>query len=273
MTDVVERYRSSALLAPHARARVMTPALGPVDVHWHDFYELSVVLEGRATHVLNGVPGALGPGSAFVLSPADLHEIRPHDGQALRCYNLVIDPDDVETLLDRLATGVTFPLVAEGCLDLASDLERLARELDDSSPEASVTAAALVTCLLVALVRRGLTLQGSQRVPAGHEGVRRAVRYVDRHFREPLSLADVAGLAHLSPNYFSERFHEVTGSSFQHYLQDRLLRFAHSLLQGTGLGVTEICHAAGFSDLSHFGRLYRRRFDTAPNQGRKRHDM
>jgi AraC-like DNA-binding protein len=96
-------------------------------------------------------------------------------------------------------------------------------------------------------------------------GIARAVLYVDHHFREPLTLADVAAQAHLSPNYFSERFRDFTGTSFQAYLQQRRLRFARSLLAATDLGVTEACHAAGFNSVSHFGRAYRRRYGQAPS--------
>src|SRR4051794_33836121 len=54
VTDLVERYRVESLLSPDLGARVMTPALGRVDVHWHDYYELSLVVEGEAVHVVNG---------------------------------------------------------------------------------------------------------------------------------------------------------------------------------------------------------------------------
>lgn len=80
---------------------------------------------------------------------------------------------------------------------------------------------------------------------------------------EPLTLAGVAAEACLSPHYFSERFCAATGTPFQSYLQDLRLRFARSLLTATGLGVTEVCHAAGFNSLSHFGRTYRRRYGEA----------
>ena len=92
-----------------------------------------------------------------------------------------------------------------------------------------------------------------------------AVLYVDRHFRESLTLADVAARAHLSPNYFSERFRQYTGTSFQLYLQECRLRFARSLLASTSLSVSEVCHAAGFNSLSHFGRAFRRRYGVAPS--------
>ena len=121
-------------------------------------------------------------------------------------------------------------------------------------------------CLVVELARQQrVETAADDHRPGVADELRAAVRYVDRHFREPISLADAARRAHLSPNYFSERFRRYTGTSFQLYLQERRLRFACSLLTSTSLSVTEVCHAAGFNSLSHFGRAYRRRYGTAPS--------
>ena len=130
---------------------------------------------------------------------------------------------------------------------------------------------ALLRCILIEFARR--CAPSPERdvraaAPSGDSAVRRAVLYGDHHFREPLSLADVAAQAHLSVNYFSDRFREVTGTSFQSYLQQRRLRFARSLLASTDLGVTEICHASGFNSLSHFGRAFRRAYGRTPSDVR-----
>jgi len=90
--------------------------------------------------------------------------------------------------------------------------------------------------------------------------ITRAVLYVDRHFRQPLTLKAVAAQAHLSRNYFSGRFRDVTGTSFQTYLQQRRLHFARSLLASSRLGMSEVCHASGCNSVSHFSRAYRLRY-------------
>lgn len=76
MTDPVERFSVASLLPPDRRARVMVPELRTVDVHWHDYYELALVVRGEADHEVNGETRTIGPGSAFLLSPADFHAIR-----------------------------------------------------------------------------------------------------------------------------------------------------------------------------------------------------
>jgi AraC-like DNA-binding protein/mannose-6-phosphate isomerase-like protein (cupin superfamily) len=272
VTDLVERFSVESLLLPDLGARVMRPRLRTVDVHWHDYYELSLVLSGEAEHVVNGAARTIGRGSAFLLSPADFHSIRATGHEPLTCYNTVIDPSVMERQLAALGTPAVdgFPWQTEDFLDAEPDFRRLQDEFEEPRLGSARVIEALVACLVVELARRS-DIEDDRRPPhppAGDDDLRAAVLYVDRHFREPLTLGAAAAQAHLSPNYFSERFRQYTGTSFQLYLQERRLRFARSLLASTGLTVTEVCHAAGFNSLSHFGRAYRRRYGDAPSARR-----
>lgn len=268
MTDPVERFSVEALAVPVLGVRVMRPRLRMVDVHWHDYYELSLVVSGEADHVVNGETHGLAPGDAFLLSPADFHAIRSRGDEPLTCYNIVLSAELMERQLEAVgAPGLDgFPWLVSGFDDTAADFERLQRELEEPRLGSVRVAEAIVACLVVELARRGGVDDPRRAVPASTDAaLRAAVLYVDRHFREPLTLAGVAATAHLSPHYFSERFHAVAGASFQSYLQERRLRFARSLLAATALSVTEVCHAAGFNSLSHFGRAYRRRYGVPPS--------
>jgi AraC-like DNA-binding protein len=243
--------------------------LRSIGVHWHDFYELVYVVHGNAEHSVNGVREQVGPGSVFLLTPTDFHALRATGEQPLTCYNVVIDVRVADRLLDEVLPGAKGwpPCAVEGWTDARSDFERLWRESQSAQPGAVALTESIVACSLIELGRSWHKQNGFVPEPLSDVAadLRRAVVFVDRHFREPLALADVAAQAHLSPNYFSERFRQATGSPFQAYLQARRLRFARSLLASTDLGVTEVCHAAGFQSPSHFGRAYRRRYGEPPS--------
>jgi AraC-like DNA-binding protein/mannose-6-phosphate isomerase-like protein (cupin superfamily) len=271
--EPVERYTVDGLLARDAEIRVMRPELGPVAVHWHDFYELGFVIAGTARHVLNGQERFVRPGSVFLLTPTDFHELDPTSGSPLTCYNVVIDAAVAERQLDELVPSRAGwpPAEVEDFYEAEADFRRLWDESSASRPGSPALMEAVLRCIVIELIRRRGPTPVSpehERLSGAQAEIRRAVLYVDRHFREPLTLASVAAQAHLSPNYFSERFRESTGTPFQAYLQHRRLRFARSLLASTSLGVTEVCHAAGFNSPSYFGRAYRRRYGEAPSAGR-----
>jgi len=268
--DQLERYTADQLLVPATQTTILHQQLDRTGVHWHDYYELVYVLDGTAEHVVNGVHHELGPGSMFLLTPADFHEIIPADGKPLTCYNVVIDPSaldgqQLQELLPDVSDG--FGWRVSGYREAEADFTRLWRESQQQRPGTAALMQALLRCILIEFARRCDDAPGAQRdrCTRPDSGIQRAILYIDHHFREPLTLAEVAAQAHLSPNYFSERFRAFTGTSFQAYLQQRRLRFARSLLAATGMGVTEACHAAGFNSVSHFGRAYRRRYGQAPS--------
>jgi AraC-like DNA-binding protein/mannose-6-phosphate isomerase-like protein (cupin superfamily) len=250
---------------------VQVPELTAVGVHWHDYYELGYVLEGDATHVVNGVPQQASPGTAFLLSPADLHAIEPSGPRPLRVLNAVLHPRLVEQTLESVVPveQVGLPWSTAALPEAAEDVRRICAETARRDAGWDVVVESALRAVVVHLARRAADGGAvDQSGPAG-EGppahVRRALHYVERHFREPLTLAQVAGVAHLSPHWFSEQFRRTTGESFQAFLKRRRLQFARALLESTELGVTEVCHAAGFSDPSYFGRAYRDRYGVAPS--------
>jgi len=269
MEDRLERYIAEDLLAPRSRLAVKRQQVHHVGVHWHDFYELAYVVDGQAEHRVNGVRHELFAGGGFLLTPADFHELNAVGDQPLSYYNVIIDPSLLDSRADELfASGLHRPVCAvRDMAGLEDDFGRLWQEFQWDRPGAVPMRQALLECILVEF-GRGCTAQavGHLSPTSGDQaGIKRAVLFVDHHFREPLTLAGVAAQAHLSPNYFSERFRDFTGIPFQAYLQQRRLGFARSLLASTHLGVTEVCHAAGFNTLSHFGRAYRARYGESPS--------
>lgn len=275
----IERFDIDQLLAADAgeptvsRQRsfaVQVPELGRVAVHWHDYYELGYVLDGHAVHVVNGTAQRLAPGTVFLLSPADFHAIEPPGSRRLFLVNAVLHPELVERTLEtvRPSGDPRLPWVTSSLPEAAGLMSRVCDETSARGPGWDVVVESALRTVLVELARnRGDGAAGDD-VPSGaggSAGVRRAVRFVERHFREPLTLAQVAAVAHLSPNWFSEQFRHATGDSFQSYLRRRRLRFARALLESTDLGVTEVCHAAGFNDPSYFGRAYRAQYGVPPS--------
>ena len=98
--------------------------------------------------------------------------------------------------------------------------------------------------------------------PARH--LLRAKDLVDARYFEPITVADMARVAALSPAYFSREFHRTYGESPHQYLLTRRLERAAALLRNTDRTVTEICVAVGLSSLGSFTTSFRRIYGVAP---------
>lgn len=91
-----------------------------------------------------------------------------------------------------------------------------------------------------------------------------AVAFILQRVNQPVTLAEVAQVAHLSPSRFRHLFVQETGMPLRTYvLWRRLLHVWVLLMQGETLSAA--AHAAGFADSAHLSRTSRVMFGMAPS--------
>lgn len=94
--------------------------------------------------------------------------------------------------------------------------------------------------------------------------MRRVCEYIDQHFAERIQIAELAGIASLSVYHFARQFRLSAGVTPHMYITRKRIEVARTMLLQTDLSVTEIALAAGFSDQSHFTRIFRHSTGTTP---------
>lgn len=106
---------------------------------------------------------------------------------------------------------------------------------------------------------------------AGQKLVMMAKTYVQSHLSEDFDARAVARHCHTSYYHFSRTFKQVYGETFSEFLQKTRVSTAARLLAGAGSNVTQACYDAGFRDLSHFSRMFRRYMGVSPSEYRALH--
>ena len=97
----------------------------------------------------------------------------------------------------------------------------------------------------------------AQRVHAARE-------MLDRRYACDLRLGDLARSVGMSTFQFARIFAELIGAPPHRYVLEARLRAAARMLR-EGRNVTETCFACGFNNLSHFSRIFSRRFGRSPS--------
>jgi AraC-like DNA-binding protein len=97
----------------------------------------------------------------------------------------------------------------------------------------------------------------------------RARDLADRHYGEPLTVADLAAAAGLSPAHFTREFRRVFGESPHQYLLTRRLERAAALLRDTDWSVTRVCHSVGWTSVGSFTTSFGRIHGMTPSQYRR----
>ncbi|GAA3350088.1 hypothetical protein GCM10020358_74690 [Amorphoplanes nipponensis] len=110
----------------------------------------------------------------------------------------------------------------------------------------------------------------SRAVEQSNRRMLRARDAMDRAYAQPLDVAAVARIAHVSPAHFTRTFRATFGETPHRYLQRRRIERAMFLLRETGQSVTDICYGVGFGSPGTFSRTFRDVVGRSPREYRAR---
>lgn len=94
------------------------------------------------------------------------------------------------------------------------------------------------------------------------------VAHIESHFREVVSMEDMAERIGLSSTHFNRRFRQLLRISPTEYLLSLRVQEAQRLLTTTSQSIAEIALEVGFYDQSHFAKRFRRVTGLSPRQYR-----
>ncbi len=239
------------------------------DLHWHDCFEIELVLEGSATQELNGVTYSLSKGDIYLLNPTDFHSVSESDAEI---FNIMFSENLLagELLQEILSVEGNICLHLEG-KDFATATELMEQMLSEFRGKGEYSIAYiknLLECLFIIILRN--TNQSADKISSGKTlGLRKALLYLHSHFRENPSMTLVAEISGFNKNYFSTLFHNTTGKTFKDYLTELKLEYARKLVLSSNISITEICFTSGFNSLPNFLRSFKAHFGTSPGALRK----
>lgn len=96
--------------------------------------------------------------------------------------------------------------------------------------------------------------------------LRQIVDYIQTHLSDDSGLNELAGMAQISPHYFSQLFKQSTGRSpYQYIIYCRIER-ARQILSETEFAIAEVAKMVGFVDQSHFHRHFKRLVGITPGK-------
>jgi AraC-like DNA-binding protein len=180
--------------------------------------------------------------------------------------------DTYDQLVEMIPGGVVHlaprynlndPLISQLVSTIANEME--SGFLDQ------ILADALNTALAVQITRlcgdpTSITLEPSNGLSG--ERRKRVLDYIEAHLDDRLALADLAGVACLSPYHFSRSFKQAVGMGPQRYVMHRRVERAKALIRRTDQPLALIAQEVGFADQSHLTSVFRREIGVTPGHFR-----
>jgi len=99
--------------------------------------------------------------------------------------------------------------------------------------------------------------------------VAKALRYLEAHYDQQLTLKDVADAVYLNPAYFSTLFKQRTGTTFVERLTEIRVEAAKKRLASTREKVAEVAERTGFANVRHFNRVFKNETGLSPKDYRE----
>ncbi|NMA85253.1 MAG: AraC family transcriptional regulator [Epulopiscium sp.] len=251
--------------------------------HAHAEMEILYIHQGEGTLIINQQTHNISPGSLMVFQPFQLHRIQIPDLTNSPFVRSLIsfNPTSLEEHLrvypalftflrhltrDQLKTHLVNIDENDELIKLMELFYRLEGNLNHTTDyEASLQFLAL---FLRYFMPKWKTYEDniSWLPPRNPQRVEIILQWLELHFHEPFRLENLAKELYLSPHRISHLFKEATGTSITQYVTSRRIHEACLLLNSTELSVREIGEKVGYTNCSHFCKMFKRVMGMTPYQ-------
>lgn len=230
--------------------------------HWHDYFELEIVLGGEGEHIYNNTKYMLSRGSIYLMSYYDFHELKAReDMQMLKLqFNENVLPDKLNDFLFLSQNRFCCSVDENEVQHIIKLFDILKREESRGGLFSEMLIKNLIAEIIITVIRNSSQNEDTV-IPSL---LQNAVAYIRNNFREPLTLGLLAKHCNVTPNYLGAQFSKKMGISFSDYLNTVRLRYACNLLDSTGLTVKEIAFASGYNSVEHFGYTFKKMLGDSP---------
>ncbi len=278
LADLVDRqflvYGRETPLDGLLLTRAQAPSGQIGSVYWPSF---CVVLQGDKTTMLgdNHYRYAAGQGLlASVDVPVTARITQASVDKPYLALSLVIDPAMVAALLPACGEMADQPFEPLRVVSLDPNLlDPLARLLSllDSPRDLAVLAPIIRQEITWRLLSGPLapTLRQVGTLDGRAARIGRVTAFIREHYAQPLRVADLAALAHMSAPSLHRHFKAVTTMSPVQFQKEVRLQEGRRRLIGAA-DVAQVGYAIGYESASQFSRDYRRLFGVPPGQDGRR---
>lgn len=244
-----------------------------IPAHWHQHLEILYITEGKMTAYVSESSYELLPSDILIVNPHDIHYT--HSLETCNYYLLQIPSAHLERIsVDWKLLHFSEYLPYHSSLDsLNYQLNAIFQEFIELNQERkkgwNLLFLTRLYKFLYLLYTKGsslLSLQNKNRTERDFLRIEQSMQYVRKHYREQISLNEIAKQLSVTPEYFCRLFKKYTGQTFFTYVsQVRLQRFYQELVQ-TNESITFLLEKNGISNYKQFMRMFKEAYGTTPHK-------
>ncbi|MDJ0705634.1 MAG: response regulator [Leptolyngbyaceae cyanobacterium MO_188.B28] len=224
-----------------AMAKTHQPDLVVCDIMMPDMDGYSVLSALRQTQRTAAIP------LIFLTAKVTMADLRR--GMELGADDYLTKPCTIDQFLTAINTR----------LQRRDELTNGAVQRVDSSPQTLTSASTKITS----------THQEESSILPNCPRLSAVFQFIETHYRQPISLQDVAQEVGYSPAYLTNLVQEHTGHTVKQWIIERRMAQARELLINTAQTIRQIAEASGYADAGYFTRQFRKFHGASPQAWRQ----
>lgn len=257
-----------------------------VILHSHlDFYELVVVMDGSAKHIVDDESYDIQKGDVFVVGSDIRHGYS--QPQNFKICNIMFKPDvflgwdyDIKQssgfhslfiLSPHLTPSQSFQnrmkLTSDSFIRLAGLIDLAIHEYESDKPGKKTISLAYFMQIVVELSRE-YTASKNPKKHKEIDGIANAAAYIESNYMNDITTEELLEISHYSQRHFIRLFSSLYNTTPQKYILSIRIRHACALLRDSDIHITEIALQCGFNDPNYFSRVFKKHTNVSPQQFR-----
>lgn len=268
---LVEKFFPTAVLYPSHQA---------FEPHWHEELEILYVVSGELICHFEHKSLRLKKRDIVVINPNVLHSGHAVPGQRVDYYTILVHSRILSTagflpVLDTNSNYVLDPILV--CNDdanhdfLENCIQRVIQESENKNTGYENAICNWLNLLYIPLERQ-YPKYDAHRQQVKHQLAQfeRLFQYVEKHYRETITVDMAASLLTMSRFYFCRVFKKNTGYTFVEYLNRYRVQIAEKLLGETSKPISDVAELVGLADSSYFTKVFEKYMQVSPSEYRKK---
>lgn len=225
--------------------------------HTHNHLELFYIVGGKGQFLIQDQLYPVNVNNLVIINPNVTHTEVSLNAQPLEY--IVLGIEGIELATGQNSNGHFNILDHFESVEISGCLRNILREMEQKNPGYEDVCQAFMEILIIRLMRNtALAVPTEPPVVSGNRQCAAVKRYIDLHFKEALTLDQLAEDAHMNKYYLSHAFKREYGISPISYMTQKRIEESKYLLAETDLSMSQISQLLGFSSLSYFSQVFRR---------------
>lgn len=247
--------------------------------HCHDFIEIVIILKGKGHFLINGTEIPITEGNVLLLNPGTYHKSIPAPSHTLtECYLAFTDVEFVNTPKNFIPLFHGQKILGKLPEKTKKGIFQLCGAMNQESQSRKTGRYLMLKAYLIQILCLLLRFDQQEELSDEHhmQGyefkspnktyvVQQIMKYMEAHYREKISLDQIAENMYLSPFYISKLFKSETGDTPINYLISLRMEKAKELLdRNPALSIQEAAAQVGYEDAYHFSKLFKKYYGLSP---------